>query len=309
MIHASAPGKLILFGEHVGRHGKPVVVFAINQRIHVYLKPREDNAIMLTSQDMGIVKEPYPSQKLDFITGTIKEFFERTGKTGSFDLETKSSMMPGFGSSGAVLVATLGALDAYFKTGMKKGEMLDMGLKIERAVSGVGSGIDIAAAIFGGLIRYRKDEGARQIKYIEFPIVVGNTGTKVKSKPIVDAVTALENKYPEVFRVLIEKIGEIGDKAVEALEAGDTATVGDLMNINHGLLYAEGVSSAILEKLIWAARDSGAVGAKLSGAGKGDNMLALAPGRHMEVAKAIESAGGVVKEIDIDPNGLIVEDV
>lgn len=307
MIHASAPGKLILFGEHVGRHGKPVVVFAINQRIHAYIKPRKDADILLTSKDLGVVKEKYPSEKLDFVTGAIKEFLNKTGKKGGFEIETKSSMLPGFGSSGAALVATLGALDAYFKTKMSKEEMLAMGLKIEREVSGVGSGIDIAAALYGGLIRYQKDKGCKQIKYREFPIVVGNTKTKVKSKPIVEAVTTLENKYPEVFRPLIDRIGEIADKSVYALESGDIATVGELMNMNHGLLYTEGVSSAILEKLVWAAKDAGAAGAKLSGAGKGDNMLALAPGKMEDVKKAIEDAGGLVNGISIDPDGLLIE--
>ena len=306
MIHTSAPGKLILFGEHVGRHGKPVVVFAINQRIHAYLKPRDDNSIFLTSRELGVVNEEYPSQKLDFISGTIKEFLNKTGKAGGFDLETKSSMLPGFGSSGAVLVATLGALDAHFNTKISREEMLAMGLKIEREVSGVGSGLDIAPALFGGMIRYQKDRGVRQIKYREFPIIVGNTGTKVKSKPIVEAVTVLENKYPELFGSIIDRIGEIGDKAVEALELGDTARVGELMNINHGLLYAEGVSSAVLERLVWAARDAGAIGAKLSGAGKGDNMLALAPVKKREIIEAIEKAGGIVHDISIDPDGLVV---
>lgn len=306
MIHASAPGKLILFGEHVGRHGKPVVVFAINQRIHVYLTPRNDNSIYLTSNEMNVVKESYPSEKLDFISGTINEFFNKTGKRGGFDLETKSSMLPGFGSSGAVLVATLGALDAHFGTGMSKDEMLATGLKIERDISGVGSGIDIAAALFGGLIRYQKGNVVRQINYKEFPIVVGNAGIKVKSKPIVDAVTALENKYPTTFKAIIDKIGEISEKAVEALESGDMIMLGELMNINHGLLYAEGVSSAILERLVWAAKDAGAVGAKLSGAGKGDNMLALAPNKKDAIIEAIEKEGGIVKDIGIEPKGLIV---
>lgn len=307
MIHTSAPGKLVLFGEHVGRHGKPVVVFAINQRVHAYIRARDDDLVLLTSQDLGVSNEKYPSQKLDFVSGTIREFFDTSGKKGGFDLETKSSMLPGFGSSGAVIVATLGALDAHFGTKLNKDEMLAMGLKIEREVSGVGSGLDIAPALFGGLIRYQKGAGAKQINYKEFPIVVGNTGTKVKSKPIVDAVTALEKKYPSIFNSIIDKIGEVSDKAVAALESGDTAMVGELMNINHGLLYAEGVSSILLEKLVWAAKDSGAVGAKLSGAGKGDNMLALSPGRLDEVRKAIKEAGGMVNDIGIDPEGLIVE--
>lgn len=306
MIHASAPGKLILFGEHVGRHGKPVVVFAINRRLNVYITPLDENKILMTSEDLGAREEAYPSRKLDMVSGAIKAFFERTGSNGKFRIETKADIRGGFGSSGAAIVSTLGALDAYFGTGLTKGEMLRIGLEVEREVSGVGSGIDIASALWGGMILYQKGADVKPIKYKEFPIVVGNTGFKAKSKPIVDEVTRLEKKYPAIFKSVIENIGDIAMEAVVALEKNDLQRVGELMNVNHGLLYAEGVSSIELERLVWAARSAGAIGAKLSGAGKGDNMLALSPAKIDNVRTAIKKAGGIVEDLSVEPQGLTI---
>ena len=77
------------------------------------------------------------------------------------------------------------------------------------------------------------------------------------------------------------------------------------MNINHGLLYSCNASSIELERLVWAARNAGALGAKLSGAGRGDNMLAIAPQKAGEVKDAIRVAGGIVSDVSIEKNGLV----
>ena len=303
-IEASAPGKLILFGEHVGRHGKPVLVYAINRRLHAYLTPNEGKGIFMTSDNLGVNMERYPSEKLDFATAAIKSFFEKTGESGSFNIEFKSELIGGFGSSGALITATLGVLNKHFGSKLTNEDILDMGISIEREVSGVGSGIDIAAALWGGMILYKKGADVKRVNYKDFPIIVGNTGLKVKSKVVVDDMTALELKYAERFDTIINEIGKISEDAARAFEAGDYVRVGELMNINHGLLYSCNASSIELERLVWAARNAGALGAKLSGAGRGDNMLAVAPQNAEEVKDAIRAAGGMVSDVSIEKNGL-----
>lgn len=301
-IHTSAPAKLILFGEHASRHGKPCLVFAINQRLHVYLKARADKKILLSNNAKNIKNVEYPTteEELKYVSTSIKNFFGETKVSGGFELETKSGIIEGFGSSAAAVVATLGALDSYFKTNLGKEKIFRIGVKTIQEIQGFGSGLDVAASTYGGLINYVKDQIPTPIKHKELPLVVGNTGIKAKSKPIVEAVTKLENKYPEIFKNIINNMGRIADEAQKALEAGDLEKVGQLMNLNQGMLYAEGVSSEILEKLIFASRQSGAIGAKLSGAGIGDNMLALAPGKIKEVIEAINKAGGKAMEVRID---------
>ncbi len=308
MIHVSAPAKLIMFGEHASRHGKPSIVFAINQRIHAYLEERTDDNIILKAPDMGIDEVEYPSDKLEYMTTAIRLFFDKTGKKGSFTLSTKSEMREGFGSSGAVTVATIGALNEHFKTNLSKFDIWKIGYDTIQEVQSHGSGIDIAAATYGNVIFFRKGKEPEIITKETLPIVIGNTGIKVKSKPIVKAVQELEQEYPEILRAIIDNMGRIGIRAKKALEENDLETVGQLMNINQGMLYGEGVSSLILEKLIFAAKEAGALGAKISGAGIGDNMISLVPpGKEKVVAEAIKKAGGEPTIAKID-DGLRVEE-
>ncbi|MBI2584056.1 MAG: mevalonate kinase [Candidatus Aenigmarchaeota archaeon] len=308
MVHASAPAKIILFGEHVSRYGRPALIMAVDQRLHAYIEKRSGGKIILNCPDVGFEDEEYPSENLKFVSTSIKKFFEKTGKEGSFALSTKSEMMEGIGSSAAAVVATIGALDAHFGTKLSKREIVDLGFEIIFEVQGFGSGQDVATATYGGLIKFEKGKEPVQVTNKQLPIIIGNTGIKVRSGPIVEAVQALEKKYPFVFERTIEAIAEISLKAEEAIKKGDLEALGELMNLNHGLLYTAGVSSEILEKLIWAARNAGALGAKLSGAGVGDNMIALArPGEEHKIKTAIEKAGGRVINAGMASEGLVVE--
>jgi len=292
--HTSAPAKLIMFGEHASRHGKPSVVFALDQRIHVFLKERKDEKIFLDAPDIGVERVEFPSKELEYVSACIELFFEETKvKRKGFDLSTKSEIQAGFGSSGATVVATLGALNEFFGTKIEKFDLWKLGKKVIWKVQGHGSGIDIAAAIYGWTILFEMDKEPQVITKEQLPIVIGNSGVKVKSKPIVQAVQVLEKKFPEILNRIIDNMGAIGLRAKEALEKNDLETVGQLMNINQGMLYGEGVSSLILEKLIFAAKEAGAIGAKISGAGIGDNMIALVPEEKKQaVADAINKAGG-----------------
>jgi len=307
MVHTSAPAKIILFGEHASRHGKPSIVFAIDQRLHVFLEGRKDGKIIINSPDMGIEGAQYPCEKPEHVVGAIKVFFRETGKKGGFEITTKSEMKEGFGSSGASVVATLGALNEHFKAHLSKEEIYKLGCKTIWEVQGFGSGIDIASSTYGGIIRFQKDSTPEPIKYRDFPVVIGNTGTKAKSKPIIAAVEILERKYPDFYERVYENIGRITEYAIEAFGKNDLEMIGQLMNANQGMLYSLGVSSEILEKLIFAAKGAGALGAKLSGAGIGDNTIALAPaGKQKEIADAISRAGGQPTIAKID-EGLRVE--
>jgi mevalonate kinase len=306
-IHASAPGKLILAGEHVSRYGKPSLVFAIDQRIHAFVEKRNDNKIILNSPEMNVEQEQWPSDKLNYVSVAIKKFLEKTGKKDAFTLTTKSEMIEGVGSSAASVIATLGALNEFFKTKLSKKQIMELGFEVIFEIQGFGSGIDIATAVYGGLIHFEKDKESHQVTDRQLPIIVGNTGLKVKSKPIVEAVQAKEKKYPDIFHAVIESIAKISMMEEDAIKKWDLRALGELMNLNHGLLYTEGVSSDILEKLVWAAKGAGAYGAKLSGAGVGDNMIALCPEDKInDVKKAIEKAGGTILPVKMDPKGLIV---
>ncbi|MBI4167974.1 MAG: mevalonate kinase [Candidatus Aenigmarchaeota archaeon] len=299
MIITSAPGKLVLFGEHASRHGKPILVQAVDSRVYAILKPRKDGKIFLTSKNYGVVKEKWPNRKLDILSATIKKFSEKTGASGGFDLEIKSDVNAGTGSSNAVTVAALGALNEHFGASMKKKEIADTAFEISSGVAGYGSGMDVAASTYGGIIYYVKGKVTRVVTNKNLPLVVGNTGIKAKSGSIIKGVQYLEKKYPALLTVLIDRVGEIVDEAERAIRKSDFQTLGELMNINHGILCSMGVSSIELEKLVFAARKAGAFGAKLSGAGIGDNMIALAAGNEKQVSNAIRTAGGKILPVKV----------
>lgn len=306
MIITSAPGKLVLFGEHASRHGKPILVQAVDSRVYTLLRPRKDGNIFLTSKNYGVVKEKWPNEKLDIVSATIKKFLEKTGNERGFDLEIKSDVKAGTGSSNAVTVATLGALNEHFGAKMKRKEIADMAFEISSGVTGYGSGMDVAASTYGGILYYIKGKVTRVVTNENLPLVVGNTGIKAKSGPIIKSVQYLEKKYPHILTAFIDIIGDIVNQAERAIKRKDFQALGELMNINHGILYAMGVSSIGLEKLVFAARKAGASGAKLSGAGIGDNMIALAPGNEKQVSNAIRKAGGSIVPVKVG-EGLRIE--
>jgi len=125
------------------------------------------------------------------------------------------------------------------------------------------------------------------------PLVVGNTRVERSTGELVAHVRHIRESYPSIIEPIIKTGGRIALDAVEALKKGDLSTVGELMNITHSLLGAVGVSHESLERLVYAARKAGSLGAKLTGGGGGGCMIALAEkGRLTRVVKAIEKVGG-----------------
>ena len=308
-IRSSAPGKLILFGEHASSRNKPSIIFAINRRLHVILKTndRKDKSILITSETMGIKDEKYPSEKLDLVSEAIKVFLiETKNKEEVFDLTITSDIPAGFGSSAAVIVSVLGALDEFYHTKLSREEFLDLGLKINYSVKGYGSGLDIASAVYGGLIFYQKDQFVEELPFEHMDFVVGNTGVKAPSGPIVESVLEFEKSKPSKAKVIFSCIQNIVEQAKEAILNHEGEVLGELMDCNQKFLKDLGVSSKILEELITAAKDAGAFGAKLSGAGKGDNMIALISShKRVQIDEAInKTKGTVVENLVIEPTGL-----
>ncbi|MDH7478353.1 MAG: mevalonate kinase, partial [Candidatus Bathyarchaeota archaeon] len=119
------------------------------------------------------------------------------------------------------------------------------------------------------------------------------TGIERSTRVQVDKVRELREKYPQIMESLTWAARQIVMRALEALKEKDLETLGELMNINHALLYGIGVSDESLEWLINAARKAGALGAKLTGAGGGGCMIALARNEKLEeVSEAIRRVGG-----------------
>jgi len=308
-VTASAPAKVILFGEHFVVYGEPALVLAIDRRTYAKVEKRSDEKIHVRSanlnlsgyfQDRNFVVEEgdlkEAKMKFEPIKLAVDKVLEKTEEKVGLDIEINSTVpvAAGLGSSASVVAAVCAAVGALQNLSLSKEDVLRISFEAERIVHGASSGIDPAIATFGGTLMFQMDTGFKPLEAkAEIPLVIGDTGVARSTRVQVAKVRELREKYPQIVEPIMKSAREIVLRAIDALKENDLEALGDLMNINHALLYGLGVSDEALEWLISAARKSGALGAKLTGAGGGGCMIALARNEKLEsVVEAIQRAGG-----------------
>jgi len=301
-ISVFAPGKLMLLGEHAVVYGYPCIVTAVSSKIKVELENTLSSKIEINApqvKDVGFVEE------------SIRIFKEKFKFKQGLLIKTSSefSSQYGFGSSSAVTIATLYGLNKLFNLNLTKKEIFDLGLKVTLNIQKVGSGFDIAAATFGKTLYFIK--GGKTIEKLnikELPLVVGYSGVKASTPKIVQQIKKrLKKEKKEIFN-LFDSIGKIVEEGKKSLLEKNYQKLGMLMNENHRLLKILGVSTEKLNQMCKAAIDAGAYGAKLSGAGGGDCMIALVSlSKKEKVEKAIEKTGGKILKVSNNADGVNYE--
>lgn len=325
-IKISAPGKLMLFGEHAVVYGKPCLAGAINQRLFVRVEKIGEKKISLEAPEMKISHfsvslsnlAKVKKKKVRFIFQAVKIFFQKYKVISGLKIKTESQFLPqyGLGSSSAVTVSIIKALAELFGVKMEKKEIFNLAYKTVLDVQGAGSGFDLACAIWGGVIYFLAGgEKIEPLKVKNIPLIVGYTGKKVQTSEIVKKVKKAMEKNPNYYQALYEKIAEIVEKAKICLLKSDWQKVGELMNENQEILrkfktpsLKYGLSSPMIEKLIKACLKSGAFGAKLSGAGVGDCIIAIGENKE-KIRMAIKKAGGIPLSVKIENEGLKLEKI
>lgn len=308
VVAASAPAKVILFGEHFVVYGEPAIVAAIDRRARVYAELRADQRIHVNSVNLEASgffdEESFQAERgdkearwrLEPIRIAVQRVLDISEAKAGVDVEVHSDIpvASGLGSSAAVAAATATAVSRLLGVEMALEEIFRTACEVERFVHGTPSGIDPAISTYGGVLLFYRDRGSTPLDVkVDIPLVVGDTGIERSTGEMVTRVRERRERYPSVINPIIETGGKLALRAVEALKEGDLVTLGELMNINHAMLSAMGVSNEPLDRLVHAARKAGALGAKLTGAGGGGCMVALAPPDGLErVVSAIEGKGG-----------------
>jgi len=319
MIHTSAPGKIILFGDHAVVYGRPCLSIALTQRLHVYLKPRSDHRIFLEAPDLSppVPKTEYPfknrrlGRRLRFFERSLRKFESQASETDrkkGFEITTSSELAPGLGSSSAAIVATIAALSQHYGLRLDLKELYKMGCELTTEVNkGPSSGCDVAAAVYGGFIRYAKDNAPRQLEWIDCPLIAVHTGKKGDTAKLVQGVQEKKTAYPSIIDGILDCIGDIVEEAEKVLANAhrpeDYRRMGDLMNMQHGLLNSLGVSDAEIENLIQLAREA-SYGSKISGAGGGDYLVALVDSNRLEEFKQ-KLHGHSIFRVQISEKGVL----
>lgn len=322
---ASAPAKVILFGEHFVVYDKPAVVIAIDRRAYVTAKPRIDDKIVIKSATINASGAFTSNGEYQPIKGgqrnearfkpiylVAKNLLSLSNEKMGLNIEINSSIpiAAGLGSSAAVAVASAAAISNLLEVNLTKDNIFRLALEAEKIVHGNPSGVDPAISTYGGALLYRKSEGIKRLNIeADLPLIIGNTGIKRVTGDMVSHVNKLRNRYPTIIDRIMDAGSVIVSLGVKALKSGDLETLGDLMNMNHALLCALGVSNYAIERLITAARKSGALGAKLTGAGGGGCIIALSkPNNVHNVARAIKNAGGEAFATTRAPEGVRIEE-
>ena len=288
MISCSAPGKIYLFGEHAVVYGETAIACAIELRTRVRAELNDSIIIQSQISRTGIDFEKHP-----YVSSVIEKMREIAPIKGVFlEVDSEIPVGSGLGSSAAVTIACIGALNELFGCGLTLEEIAKVGHEMEIRVQGTASPTDTYVSTFGGVVTIPE---RRKLRTPDCGIVIGDTGIFSSTKELVANVRKLRESYPELIEPLMASIGKISKIGESLVMAGDYSSIGRLMNVNQGLLDALGVNILELSRLIYSARRAGAFGAKITGAGGGGCMVALtSTDRRAQVAEAMSEAGGKV---------------
>lgn len=277
---ASAPGSLMLTGEHAVLHGYPALVCAIDKRIYVTLKPRQDDQFTIRSDKSGYyecsIHNFEPVSRFRLISALLVHY--QNYLNCGFDLEITSDFPAvGLGSSGALVVSFLTVFQNWlFGQSLPAAKFLSLALHIIHQAQGVGSGADAAASLLGGIVYYHCQPLEFKHLKMSLPLSVLYSGIKKPTSEVIQEIQKREASYGSLFELLYESIGECTHLAYSALQANDQKTLGEIFNMQQSLMDALGVNTPHLQSLVNTLRaDSGISGAKISGAGLGDCVIGL----------------------------------
>ncbi|MFB6164522.1 MAG: mevalonate kinase [Haloarculaceae archaeon] len=329
MTVSSAPGKVYLFGEHAVVYGEPAVPCAIERRATVTAEERDDDALRVHSRDLTIdgftveydgdaestpdvdVSQSLLEAAVGYVNAAAAQARDAAdAPDAGFDItiESKIPLGGGLGSSAAVAVAGIDAATRELGVALDPREIAERAYQVEYEVQdGQASRADTFCSAMGGAVRVEGDDCERIPDVPDMPFVIGFDGGAGDTGELVAGVRRLREEY-DFAAETVETIGDLVRQGETALADGDRAELGRLMNFNHGLLEALGVSARSLDEMVWAARESSALGAKLTGAGGGGCVVALDETGNAETALEFTPACEQAFRAALDREGVRVEE-
>ena len=297
-MNASAPGKIILFGEHAVVYGRPALAVPVTQ-VHadVEIADASRAGIWIHAADISMHAELNSLPSDHPIAAVLHNFFFAFGISPfpSLDINITSTIpvASGLGSGAAVTVALVRALSSAVHRPLSDEQINAFAYEIEKLHHGTPSGIDNTVVTYARPVYFIKGQPIETFTVSRpFTIVIGDTGISAPTKESVSDVRKLWEADKVKWEKVFDQVGQISKQAKEQIENGQIDSLGDLMNQNHLLLQTLTVSSPELDRLVASARRSGASGAKMSGGGRGGNMIALVEKENAPaVAEALLSAG------------------
>jgi mevalonate kinase len=292
-ISATAPGKIILFGEHAVVYGYPAIavpVLGVRAKAIIMARPlAPQGSVLIDAPDIGLkttLEELPPEHAFSRLFTALQEHLY-IDHFPAFHLRVMSTIpiASGMGSGAASSVAILRAVGTFLGRPLTDEEVSQLAYESEKAYHGTPSGIDNTVVGYTKPVWFVRGQPVEFFSIAApFTLVIANSGIHASTADVVGAVCRSHEVDPEHVDAIFAQIGSIAEEGANALQSGDIAALGPLMLENHQLLYQLDVSLPELDHLIEAAMNAGALGAKLSGAGRGGNVIALV---HPEDAQSV----------------------
>lgn len=273
-ISVSAPGSLMLLGEHAVLHGHHALVSAINRRITVHLSPLEEDVVRIDSE-LGSYESPldilvdHPT--LRFVIQAVRQHVDQLPSGMELQVDSEFSADIGFGSSAAVTVAVHGAILGWLLGEAPEKKLLfDQALETVHAVQGRGSGADLAASIFGGIVGYTTAPSFQPVS-ISIPLTAVYCGYKTPTPEVILKVEQMRAGNPGKYESIYAEMDSSAASAVEYLYNHDLPGFGMILNRNQQLMDEMGINTPELQEIVDSLQAAPDVfGAKISGSGLGD---------------------------------------
>ncbi len=295
-IRASAAGKVILLGEHSVVYGRPAIAAPLSGlRATVTLTPHP-GPLHIQAPAVGI-DAPLPDlpsdQPLARIILLTAEHYRFSPPRAVLRIESQIPVASGLGSGAAVSTAIVRALAAWYGVRPEPGQVSALVYEVEKIYHGTPSGIDNTVIAYEQPVYFVRGRSPEPFSpRFPLPLLIADSGVSSPTREVVGDLRRRWETDPTHYAALFDRIAAEVEAARRAIEAGDPPELGMRMNRNHELLREIGVSSPVLDRLVEAARRAGALGAKLSGAGWGGNVIALVdPLAAEEIERALREAG------------------
>ena len=309
-VRASAPGKVIIVGEHFVVRDSLALVAAIDRRVKVnIIEDSDSSGVIIESNRLGEFRIPLESVEKGEIgklkpesrpfAAALREIailgYSLVPHKAVIDSSLPTSA--GLGSSAATLVSYVLALTALLGDPLKGDDLFKVALAGEAEAHGKPSGIDVAISVWGGIMAYRRDGYRRHVESRlgnDVVLIVADTGVKRRTRDVVEHVITNAARIGVAADYIYRAADALAEIAVRSLEEGDADTLGLVMNVSQGLLEAVGASSRRIAEIVYAMRGLGVLGAKLTGAGWGGCVVGLVRG---DPSTVIEGLKGLAPEI------------
>ena len=300
MAEGSGFGKTILIGDQFVLDGVPAIVSSIPYETVTTVERIDGEGWVL--EDDRIEVPGYKDKKREQQGESIDRILEVMNidvKKTPLKITVGGTLLAGsgVGASAAICVSLARAVNAEFDLGYSIEEINRVAWQGEFPYHGVASGVDNTASTYGGLLLFWLEDGEQHFERIKSPasfeIVLANSGVTVNTAALDEFIDQQKTGDPELFAARLATIKAQVLDMKSALEAGDLQTVGEIMSANHKLLADMGMSHETLDHMCKTALEKGALGAKVTGGGRGGYMVSLTPGAELQdtIASAFEEEG------------------